>query len=203
MTERTTFYHTWGANLFYYFVIWWVLTPYYTIFFNPRVLGRKNIPKDRSVILASTHSSYHDPTILTFATKRNVAFMAKKELFEIPGLSTLITWLGAFSVNRRKLELSTIKTAKYILGNTKWCLGIFPQGTRIKDHAAAEIKPGFSYLAKAAKSPVLPVYIDLKKGKLPFYGNLTVKIGKPLPASNNPDEISENWKRAVLELAGL
>lgn len=180
-----------------------ILFPYYKVFFRYKVSGRENIPHDRSVIFACSHASYHDPTILSLAVRRPIAYMAKKELFNVPVLSKLITMLGAFPVNRQKLEISTIKTAKHILTTNKWVLGIFPQGTRIMDGSLDNIKPGFSHLARITKAPVIPVFINIKKGMFPFYGKIYVKIGEPLPVSNELEEISKNWTEAVSKLCSL
>ncbi len=179
-----------------------MLTPYYKLFFNMKVLGKENIPREHSVIFASNHCSYHDPPLLAAASYMHIAYMAKKELFDIPVLSSLIKALGAFPVNREKLEISTIKTAKYILKSRRWHLGIFPQGTRIMDGTIGDIKPGFGYLAVASKATVIPVFIDMKRGRFPFYGKLLVTFGKPLPMTKDVDEMCENWKKAVSKLAG-
>ena len=129
--------------------------------------------------------------------------MAKKELFAIPVFLPIIYHLGAFPVNREKLELSTIKTAKHILGNSYWNLGIFPQGTRIFSGSLEDIKPGFGYLAKVTKSTVIPVYIDIQRGFLPFFGKAIVNFGEQLPASDDPDEICESWKAAITKLKDI
>lgn len=200
MLNKSEYYSTKLGPLFQFLVTSLILEPYYKIFFRYEVKGKENIPNNKSVIFASSHASYHDPPVLAISVKKSVAYMAKKELFDVPILSQLITLLGAFPVNRQKLELSTIKTAKHILTTGVWHLGIFPQGTRIFDGSLDNIKPGFSYLAKSTKAGVVPVYIDLKRGKYPFYGKIKVKIGKPLPETNNPEEISENWKAAITEL---
>lgn len=183
-----------------YFFTHLALIPYYKLFFRMEVKGRENIPSKDGVIYASTHCSYHDPPLLAAATELHIAYMAKKELFEIPVLSWGIRGLGAFPVNREKLEISTIKIAKRILKSKGWNLGIFPQGTRIMDGSMGEIKPGFSYLAKATGAPVLPVFIDLKRGFFPFYGKVVVNIGKPLPVTDDADEIQKNWENAILEM---
>ncbi len=200
MFSKKEYYSLSYGIVFQYLIISLFIRPYYRLFFGMKTVGVENTPHNQSVIFAATHSSHHDPTILSASVKNSIAYMAKKELFEVPVLSQIITALGAFSVNRQKLEISTIKIAKHILSTKKWNLGIFPQGTRIKDGSFDSVKPGFSHLAKATKVPVVPVFIDLKPGKYPFYGNLTVKIGKPLPESSDPEEITENWKAAIEKL---
>ena len=202
MFTRNGFYTSFLGIYAQILTIFFFLEPYYSLFFRVETQGIENIPTGRSVIFASSHSSYHDPPLMAVALKRSIAYMAKKELFNVPVLSQIINMLGAFPVNRQKLEISTIKTAKHILTTKKWHLGIFPQGTRIMNGSLDEVKPGFSYLAIATKAPVIPVYIDIKRGSRPFYGKAIVKIGKPLPECKDPEQFTENWKAAVAELMG-
>ncbi|HSA06786.1 MAG TPA: lysophospholipid acyltransferase family protein [Candidatus Gastranaerophilales bacterium] len=200
--KNDAYYDSKGGLIFQKVIVTLFLRPYYQIFFRMEVEGAENIPKNQASIFASTHISYHDPPLLASATQMHMAYMAKKELFEVPVLSQIINALGAFPVNRQKLEIKTLKTAKRIIASKRWNLGIFPQGTRIMDGSLEDVKPGFSHLAKATRSTVVPVYLDYKKGRFPFYGKVTVKIGKPLPPSENAEEIHENWKKAVSGLAG-
>jgi len=202
LSSSENFYDSKVGLIFQSLFMNFMLRPYYKLFFKMEVQGKENIPRDNRLIFASSHASYHDPPLLAAATRMHMAYMAKKELFEVPVLSQLISGLGAFPVNRQKLEIKTIKTAKRILSSKRWNLGIFPQGTRIMDGTLGEVKAGFGHLAKVTKSPVIPVYIDLKRGKYPFYGKIVVKIGKQLPHSDNVDEIQENWKKALSELSG-
>jgi 1-acyl-sn-glycerol-3-phosphate acyltransferase len=191
--KRTTF-----ANQYLFTHL--MLIPYYKLFFRMEVHGRENIPSKDGLIYASSHGSYHDPPLLAAATELHIAYMAKKELFDVPVLAEAITGLGAFPVNRKKLEISTIKIAKRILKSRGWNLGIFPQGTRVMDGTMGDVKPGFSYLAKTTGVPVLPVYINVKHGLFPFYGKVVVQIGEPLPPSDDVDEIQKNWENAIIEM---
>lgn len=187
--------YTFARSLLQYFIIYFILYPYFKIFYNVKVYGRENIPKDGSLIVASNHSSHFDPVLMCLATRYPVAFMAKEELFHVPVLSQLIQALGAFSVNREKMEISTIKSAKAVL-STKWFLGIFPEGTRVQGKIG-DIKPGFGYLAKATKAQILPMSImGLKERKL------VIKIGQPIPAPSTPEEAVEKWGTVMSELTG-
>ena len=185
--------------LLHYLIIYFILYPFFKIFYRVEVFGRENIPKDKSIIVASNHLSYFDPVIISLATKRPVAYMAKTELFEVPVLSLIIRILGAFAVNREKLEISTIKSAKAIL-STNWLLGIFPEGTRVKDNEPRNIHKGFGYLAKSTKSAILPLGIV---GSNTFCGKLTVKIGKPIPVPKDPEKAVYDWDCAIEELTGV
>lgn len=194
--------YCWWRVLAQYFVIYCILYPFFKILFRAEVYGRENIPKDRSILLAANHTSNLDPVIVALGAKRPVAFMAKEELFHVPVLSQIIQILGAFSVNREKLELSTIKSAKNVL-KTSWLLGMFPEGTRIKTGKLGNIHKGFGYLAKATNSEILPMGIILTRTSCPIWGKLVVKIGKPIPVPENPEDAVNRWGIAISELTGL
>ena len=100
--------------------IWTRLYQYYAvflfhlifgIFYRIKYEGRNNIPKNRNVIIAPNHISYFDPLLVTAGSGIRVAYMATKELFENKWLGKNIDRLGAFAVNREKVEVSTIKSA--------------------------------------------------------------------------------------------
>lgn len=195
-------YYSIYKKIFQYFVIY-TSNIFFKIFFGIEIYGKENVPKDGAYIVASNHSSYFDPFIICLATKRSVAFMSKKELFDVPVLSPLIRALGAFAVNREKLEISTIKSAKTILSETNWLLGIFPEGTRVKEKKIGKVNAGFGYLAKATNSKILPIGINFKRPVCSCFGKLIVKIGAPIEVQNNPEEVLDKWGRTVGELTGF
>lgn len=110
----------------------------------------------------------------------------------------------SFAVNRESLGPSTIKTVKEIK-KSKWVFGIFPQGTRGEVGSIENITKGFAGLAKITKCNVLPVGIlgTQEVKRWPFSGKIIVNIGKPIPYSNNTDEVVEKWIEAIQELTGF
>jgi len=196
--------YTWPKVLFQWILVYIFFIPFFKIVYKAKIIGRENIPKDRSFIVAANHMSYLDPVVLSMAIRRPVAYMAKEELFHVPILSPLIQALGAFAVNRQNLEIATIKSAKNVVATKKWILCIFPQGTRVKPGRIQRIGQGFAYLSKATKAEILPVAImgSDKYHFLPFSGNLTIKIGKPLPACTDMEETMDQWGQAIAELTG-
>ncbi|MDP4193246.1 MAG: lysophospholipid acyltransferase family protein [Bacteroidota bacterium] len=191
--------YCWWRALVQYFVIYFILYPFFKIFYRVEVYGRENLPKNKAILVAANHISYFDPVIVSLATKRPVAYMAKEELFHVPVLSQIIQILGAFAVNREKLEIATIRSAKAIL-TTDWAFGMFPEGTRVKTGKVGKINQGFAYIAKATKAEIIPLGI---KGSNTFCGKLIVKIGKPLPVPEDPEETVHQWGRAIEELTGI
>lgn len=196
-------------SIFYMGFLYIVVFNFFNIFYNYRVVGRENIPRNKNgeskYIYAANHVSIFDPPMVVMAALRPVAFMAKKELFE-PGekLSWLVKRLGAFAVDRTKPEIATFKTVKDIL-STDWTLGIFPQGG-IRPYGKLEgIRKGFVAIARAAKADILPVAIAGWDGypKLkPFTRrNVTIKIGTPISYKLKEDEIIYEWSKQISEMA--
>ena len=213
-----------GIEFFQRIAIAVLVVPCIRLFHQIEIKGKENIPENESFILAPTHTNYLDPLLAYYATKRPAAFMAKKELFEIWWLRPLIAALGAFAVNREKLEIATIKTAQMIIQTKKWILSLFPQGSRDKAKKITKITPGFAYFARVAKSKVLPVSITLRENKrerngiinifevlfddTPLltkfsssYSTYEVIIGKPIDYSKNHGETMENWCNSICAIS--
>lgn len=191
--------YTFLTEIYQFIAVYFVVMPYVWLFFRCRVKGTENIPKDESFIVACTHSSYLDPELVSYATKRPIAYMAKKELYDVPILRQFIVMLGTFAVDRKKLSIATIKTAKMIISTKKWIMAMFPQGGRDLPNKITRINPGFAYLARATKANILPVSISGAAGfsKIPFSKKLTIRIGKPIPYQKDLADTMQNWCEAI------
>ncbi|MDU3198877.1 MAG: lysophospholipid acyltransferase family protein, partial [Anaerococcus hydrogenalis] len=71
-----------------------------TPLFRIRVHGIENIPKDEKYIICANHKSFLDPIFVALAINRQVHFIAKKELFEIPILKNILKKLNAIPAQR-------------------------------------------------------------------------------------------------------
>lgn len=196
----------WGRTLFYTLFRLIVVNNFMNIFYNYKIYGRENVPKDKGrYIYAANHVSIFDPPMIPFATKTHIAYMAKEELFhKEEKLSWLVKRLGAFAVNRTKPEIATFKTVRDIM-TTTWSLGVFPQGGTRPYGKLEDIKKGFAVIAKAAKADIVPVAIADFDGypKIkPFTRrHVTIHIGKPI-SYELPDEVIEyEWAKFICEHA--
>lgn len=189
--------------LYQRFITRWFYGYTYHIANRLEVYGRENFPKTKDYVVAANHLSTIDPPLIAGLMPYPVAFMAKKELFDHWFLKVMLDWLGTFAVNREKLEVSTIKTALSIK-NTRWILGVFPQGTREEPGKITHVTKGFAGLAKATKCGILPVGItgSENRSKRPFSGKIIVRIGELIPYNENPDVMVEAWIEAIQKLTG-
>ena len=168
------------------------------------VHGLENVPKDNKYIVCANHLSTLDPPMLAAVMPRRISFMAKQELFDIPFIRWWLDWLGAFAVNRESLGPSTIKTVLNIK-KSEWVFGIFPQGTRGEPGTISNISKGFAGLAKITKCSVLPIGIvgtdEVKR--MPFSGQIVVRIGKPIPYSDDTESVVKKWTEQIQKLTGF
>ncbi|MDO4661785.1 MAG: lysophospholipid acyltransferase family protein [Tissierellia bacterium] len=126
----------------------------YKIFFRFEVVGKEKIPKKGKLIICANHKSNFDPVTLALATPRQINFMAKKELFENKILGKFIRSLGAFPIDRQSTDIKALKKSITILNEEK-CLGIFPEGTRVKTKDRANLKKGIGYIGIKGNSNII------------------------------------------------
>lgn len=129
------------------------------VVYRIEVVNKDRLPKEGAFLLCSNHISILDPVLLSIIVPRQIAWMGKKELFENKILAYLFNKLGVFPVDREETELSTIKHSIRLLKN-EGVLGIFPEGTRVKEINLDNAKPGVALISVKAKSPIVPVYIE-------------------------------------------
>ena len=144
------------------------------------VTGEENIPEGGAIV-ASNHTAFSDVLVISASTKRQVRYMAKKELFKIPLLAQLIRGLGAYPVDRGGADVSSIKRTIAMLEEGE-LIGIFPQGHRYgkKDPRTTEVKAGVGMIAYRSKAPIVPVFIDSKRGKTGIFRKNYVTYGRPI-----------------------
>jgi len=148
----------------------------FKLIYRIEVLGKENIPSKGKMIICSNHVSMLDPITVAISVPRRIYFMAKQELFQNKLFGSLLDKLGAFPVDRDGADLAAIRNSLKIL-KCENALGIFPEGTRIKNEDVDNAKPGIAMISIKGKAPIIPVYIDTQ---YKLFGKIRVIIGKPI-----------------------
>lgn len=147
------------------------------IFFKFEVIGTENIPKEGNLIIGANHKSNLDAIFIASAIQnREIAPIGKKELFDNKILGYLLNKLNVIPINRDKPDVSTIKNILRAIKDG-YAVGIFPEGTRVKEPGFGEAKAGLSMFAIKGKALVLPVSI-ISNYKL--LNRVTIYIDKPI-----------------------
>ena len=146
------------------------------LIFRIKVEGKDNIPLEGRLILCANHQSNWDPLVIATVFSRKISWMGKKELFQNVFLKVFLTWLLVFPVDRQVTDIGAVKKAFRVLKADK-VLGIFPEGTRVKEFNPENAKAGVALMALKSDSPVIPVYI---KASYKLFSKLYISIGEPI-----------------------
>lgn len=160
----------------FYSVIKVIALAVFAVFMPRKVIGRENVPMEGGFILALNHRSNFDVIMGGLSCPRQLHYMAKKELFQNKLLGWFLKKLNAFPLDRGGNDLKAIKTALSLLKSGE-VLGIFPEGTRVKEGEDISAKAGVSMLALRAKVPVVPGVIV---GDYKLFHRVYVVFGKPI-----------------------
>jgi 1-acyl-sn-glycerol-3-phosphate acyltransferase len=147
--------------------------------------GTEHIPAEGAVLIVANHSSVLDPPIVGGMCPRQVTFLAKAELFRVPGFGWLIRRLGAQPLRREGADPSALRMARRVLAEGKALL-VFPEGTRGEEGFLREAKPGAALLAVQSGAAVVPAYVHgtgrawPRGRRLPRPVKVRVTFGAPL-----------------------
>lgn len=135
-----------------------------------RTVGRYRVPKAGGLIVLSNHLADIDPVVVQMACPREVYFMAKSEIFEIPLLGRIIRLFRAFPVRRGEPDREAIKRAVSFAQSGK-VVCIFPEGQLSEDGGLQELKPGVALIVRMARCPVICITLRNTNRIMP-YGSL-------------------------------
>jgi 1-acyl-sn-glycerol-3-phosphate acyltransferase len=155
------------------------------LLFGLRRRGAEHVPAEGPVLLVANHASVLDPPLVGGAAPRQLSFLAKAELFEVPLFGGFIRRLGARPLRREGPDAGALRTALRVLRDGGALL-VFPEGTRGEEGVLGPAKPGAGMLAVLGQAPVVPVYISgsgrawPRGRKFPRPASVTVTFGPPL-----------------------
>ena len=170
--------------MYLYNVVKLIASVVFRLVYRIEVHGKENITKEGRLVLCSNHINNLDPILISIVFPRQVCWMAKKQIFKSKILSYLLNKMGTFPVDREESDLSAIKNSLKVL-KKEGVLGIFPEGTRVKEANIENAKPGIALISIKARSPVLPVYIE---GSFKLFSKIKISFGKPIDFSHSYDK---------------
>ena len=160
------------------------LAPIFRFVMRLKPQGLENVPKDGGIIICSNHIHALDVISIAAVSPRQITFIAKKELFSVPIIGRLITYLGAVKIDRGAADVGAMKTSIEVAKSGS-IVALFPQGHRYPavDPATTPIKNGAAMIAYRSGCDVLPVYIRTRKAKYCIFRTIEVIFGEPIKHS--------------------
>ncbi len=125
------------------------------------IIGSENVPRDGAVLFVGNHQSVMDIPLLLGYVDKQISFMAKMELYNVPIVAAWMKWMQCTFISRkdRKQSIQAMEESVQKLKNG-YSQVIFPEGTRSKTGVMQEFKKGSFKLGFRAEVPIVPVTIN-------------------------------------------
>jgi 1-acyl-sn-glycerol-3-phosphate acyltransferase len=126
--------------------------------FGYRVIGAEKIPQNGGLILAMNHQSFLDPPLAGIASDREVFYLARKTLMDIPVLGSILPHLNVIPYDQEGSDMSAIKSVIRVVRAGEAAV-IFPEGTRSPDGSLLPVQHGVGMIVAKTMAPVIPMRI--------------------------------------------
>lgn len=175
------------------------------------VEGSEHVPAQGSALLAINHTGYYDFIFSGAAANlrggRLTRFMAKKEIFDVPVVGTLVRMMKHIPVNRAAGAGALDEAIKHLQQGQ--LVGIFPEATISRSFEVKELKSGAVRIAQQADAPLIPVAVwgsqrvwtkglkrDIGRSHIPVW----IRIGEPVLLEGTVEEATQRLREAMIEL---
>jgi 1-acyl-sn-glycerol-3-phosphate acyltransferase len=190
-----------------------VLRGWLRLYHRLTVVGRHNLPADRSFLLIANHASHLDTLCLLAALplgRLHRAFpVAAQDYFCANASRALLARVvaNALPFERHFAPWRSLSVCAHLLQSPGTVLIFFPEGTRSGAPEPGEFKPGVALLAAGRDIPVVPCHLAgthaaLPKGAwVPRPRRIRLTIGAPRVYAHLP-ATKESARRICRELRG-
>ncbi|HVU27906.1 MAG TPA: lysophospholipid acyltransferase family protein [Verrucomicrobiae bacterium] len=150
-----------------------------------RYYNVERVPQTGAVILACNHASILDPPVVGAALNRQINYLARATLFDIPVVGWLFRKWNAIPIDRDGGNAAGLKIILSRLGEGNGII-LFPEGTRTRDGNLQPARSGIGLIVVKSTAPVVPVrtfgtFEAMGRNvKFPRPKKVSVKFGQPL-----------------------
>lgn len=170
---------------FSYRIGWIFFRTFFSTWVRCRYCNPERVPLSGPVILAANHASFIDPPVIGAGLTRQVNYLARNTLFDVPIVGRILKSWKVVPVDREggggaglKAILERLLEGGVIL--------LFPEGTRSIDGNLREAKSGIGLTVIKSVAPVVPVRVFgtfeaySRHMKFPRPRRVFVKYGRPI-----------------------
>jgi 1-acyl-sn-glycerol-3-phosphate acyltransferase len=191
----------------YRFFKTFVIKPFLRVRYRVKVVGKRQLPKVNSAIIAANHLAKADSLIIAAFIKNKLIFGAKKEYFAGKTVVGKVTKWFMHAVDQIPVDRSGrgvvlfFKDATKFIRNRQGWFGIHFEGTRSPDGRLYKARIGVAKIALATHVPVIPTAIigtDSERKRWWHRIPVTVIHGAPI----HYDEYKDMTPAALADLIG-
>jgi 1-acyl-sn-glycerol-3-phosphate acyltransferase len=131
------------------------------------------------------HESYLDPPLVGIACQREIYYLARKTLLDVPLLGSMLPHLNVIPVDQEKADMSALKTVIKVVRAGQATV-IFPEGKRTLDGRIQGAQPGLGLVIAKTQAPVVPMRIFgahrafPSGGKPRVFNPIKIVVGHPI-----------------------
>ncbi|MBR2969676.1 MAG: 1-acyl-sn-glycerol-3-phosphate acyltransferase [Clostridia bacterium] len=164
----------------YDFIKWTGAIPM-ALWLRPKVYyagDKKEIKKQKAVLIMSNHTGMLDPVIMHFAfVYRRLWFLALDNMFKKKFSSWFFRNINCIEIKRENMNIASYKNMIDYLDRDK-AVCIFPEGQiETSKGQLQQFKLGITFISILNKTPIIPVYIVRRKN---FWHRERIVVGKPV-----------------------
>ncbi len=171
-------------------LIWYMCQFILRMWFQLKIEGLDNLPKDQPVLLAANHSSHLDGPATIAAANRYMnqvySLAAKDYFFDHPIKGKICQHvLNMIPFQRQGHSTDALKSCQDLVAQNKMIL-LFPEGTRSKTGKLQPFKLGTGFLAMQLNVSIIPVHIEgsfqafPKGAHFPKRHPIRIQFGRPI-----------------------
>ncbi|WP_411827207.1 MFS transporter [Luteolibacter sp. AS25] len=158
--------------------------------------GTERIPKTGGVLLLPNHVTFADSFFISAVSERPVRFVMDETFMSSRLIRFSAKLFGTLPI-RRDQPLEAIRKTIEALANGDVVV-LFPEGQLTRTGALCELERGFELIARKAKAPIFPVWVDgswgsifsferwkfFKKKPHSFPSGLSIAVGEEITTEN-------------------
>lgn len=182
------------------------------------IVGRENLPTDRSFVMVANHTSHLDALCLLSALplgrlQQAYPVAAADYFFEsLPRLALSVFIINAIPFDRSAHVRQSLDLCRALLAEPGNILILFPEGTRATNGRIGRFRPGIGMLLAGTDVPVVPCHLSgarqaLPKGAwIPRPRRIRLTIGTPQTFAawsqerSSIRQLCEELRRGVVQL---
>lgn len=186
-------------------------------FYDLRVIGLSNIPKEGGALLVCNHASYVDPPLLISSSSRFIRFLMYQPLYDWWAMKPIVSTMKAIPIDPTggaKSVVASLMSAREAVKNGE-IVCIFAEGELTRIGRMVSFRKGFERVMRGLDAPIIPVYIDQLWGsifsrrsgrffwkiprQLPY--PVTISYGEPMPSNSTAFEVRQRIQEIAAEVA--
>ncbi len=175
------------------------LSPLTFVLTRSRIYGAERMPEEGGLVLAINHLAWVDIPVVGSQSPRNINYVTKMEMRDVPGFGAFLDWHGIISVRRGESDRDAVRKMVESARSGR-VIGVFVEGTRQKTGRPGHAQPGAAMVAIQAGVPVVPIAVygtQFWKGW--NFAPCSIALGEPFLLEGFPKG-GKGYKEASVEI---